>query len=248
MIMPSRVTSNEVPMHSEQGMPSSISIQPTRSDVTAVDNSISAETNVNEQMLKIIDDVYSPVLKLMKYFGIYSEQTNLKHLAYASGRCRKLVYLTRIYCVVVVSGFWLNFIMSFAGVFLGNNIYLFITVSLWCLLIALSVTISLIVQWVPLGDSKKSRFENFFRNLIAINSNVNLEKVKSKSKKGIVIFCSFFVCGAIGTLTTYLMLDFSIAALKPWDGWFGIRIISLIFFIYGMGVCLLTILFSILRV
>jgi len=113
-------------------------------------------------------------------------------LAYASGRCRKLVYLTHIYCIVVVSGFWLNFIMSFVGVFLGNNIYLFITVSLWCLLIVLSAKISLIVQWVPLGDSKKSRFENFFRNLIAINSNVNLEKVKSKSKKGIVIFCFFF--------------------------------------------------------
>ena len=108
MIMPPRVTCNEVPIHSEQGMPSSISIQPTRSDVTAVDNSISAETNVNEQMLKIIDDIYRPVLKLMKCFGIYSEQTHLKHLTYVSGRCRKLVYRTRIYFVVVVSGFWLN--------------------------------------------------------------------------------------------------------------------------------------------
>ena len=222
--IPSRVTPSEDPMHSDQVMPASISIQPTRHDVTAVDNSTPRETNVNEQMLEIIDDIYSPVLKLMKCFGLYSEQTNLKHLSYASsGRCRKLVYLTRIYCVLVVSGFWLTFIMSFAGVFLGNNIYSFITFSLWCLLIALSATISLMLQWVPLEDSKKSRFEFFFRHLISISSNVNLEKVKRKSKKGILMFCLLFVCGAIGTLTIYLMLNINIAALKPWNRWFGLQ-------------------------
>ena len=44
--MPSRVISNEDPMHNDQGIPSLISIQPTRNHVTAADNSISRETNV----------------------------------------------------------------------------------------------------------------------------------------------------------------------------------------------------------
>ena len=96
---------------------------------------------------------------------------------------------------------------------------------------------------MPLGDSKQSRFENFFRNLLVISSNANLEKVKIKAKKAIVIFCFLFVCGAIGALTAYLVLDISIAAVKPWNRWFGFRILSLIINIYGMGVWFLPILF-----
>ena len=102
---------------------------------------------------------------------------------------------------------------------------------------------SLIVQWLPLEHSGESRFEFFLRHLTAINRNVKLGKVKSKSKKGRVVFCFLFVCGAIGTLTTYLKLDLSIAAIKPWNGWFGFRVLSLVFLIYGMGVWLLPILF-----
>jgi len=66
--------------------------------------------------------------------------------------------------------------------------------------------------------------------------------VKDKAKRGVVIFCFLFVCGAVGALVSYLMLDLSIAAVKPWNRWFGFRILSLIFIIYGMGVWYLPIL------
>ena len=238
--MPSRLTPDKASMPSDHEMLSTISIQSTRNDVTIVDGSISGGADANEKTLKTIDEIYSPVFKLMKCFGIYSEQTSLKHLPHASARRGKLIQ--RIYCVVVHSGFWLNFIMSFADLFLGNNIDLFFMLSLWCLLIALSATTCWIVLCMPLEDSRKSRFENFFRSLPAINSNENLEKVQIKAKRGIVMCCFLFVCGAIGALVSYLVLDISIAAVEPWNRWFGFRILSLIFIIYGMGVWFLPIL------
>ena len=222
-------------------MLSTISIQSTRNDVMVVEDSTSGGAYANEKTLKIVYEIYSPVLKMMKWFGIYSEQTSLKYLSNASGRHRQLV--PRVYCIVVLSGFWLNFIMSFADLFFGNNIYLFFMFSLWCFLIALSATLCWIVLCVPLGDARKSRFDNFFRSLPQINSNANFEKVKIKAKRCVVIVCFLFVCGTIGALVSYIILDLSIAAVKPWNGWFGFRVLSLIFIIYGMGVWFLPILF-----
>ena len=224
-------------------MHSSISVQPTENDVPMADDLTSDQENVNKQLLKTIDEIYSPVLKLMALFGAYFGSTGLKHLPDVSGRKQKRVYLSGIYCVVVTSGFWLNFTISVVDVFTGENLYLYILFSLWSLLIALSATICLIVLCVPLGDLRKSQFENFLRGLLAINSNVNLEKMKSKTKKGVIIFCFLFIFGAISVIINYEVMDISIADIKPWKQWFGFTILTLIFYTYGMGMWFLPILF-----
>ena len=224
-------------------MHSSISIRPTKNDVPIADDLAPDQENIKRQLLKTIDEIYSPVLKLMAFFGTYFGITRLKNLLDVSGRKQKRGYLSCIYCVLVVSGFCLNLIMAFVDVFLGENLYLYILFSLWSLLIALSATICLTVLCVPLGESRKSQFENFLCNLLAINSNVESEKVKSKAKKGVIIFCCLFILGAIGVIITYEVMDISIADIKPWKQWFGFTILSLIFFTYGMGVWFLPILF-----
>ena len=238
--MPLRVAPNQV---SERGKHSSILVPPNENDVPIEDDLKSDQQNINGQLLKTIDELYRPVLNLMALFGTYFGNTSLKYLQDVPARKKKRGYLSGVYCVVVASGFWLSFIMSVVDVFLGENLYLYTLFSLWTLLIALSATICLIVLCVPLGDSRKSQFENFLRNLLAINSNVGLEKVKRKAKKGIITFCFFFILGAISVLISYKVLDTTIADVTPWKQWFGFTILSLIFFIYGMGVWLLPVIF-----
>lgn len=241
--MPLRVTPNEVSMRGNHEMHSSISVHHTKNDVPITGDLTSDLENINGQLLKTIDEIYSPVLKLMALFGTYFGITGLKHLPDISGRLQKRAYLSYIYCVVVASGFWLNFTMSVVDVFLGESLYLYILFSLWSLLISLSATICLIVLCVPLGDSRKSQFENFLRNLLTINSNVDLEKVKSKAKKGVIVFCFLFTFGAIGVIITHEVMNITIADVKPWEQWFGFSTLSLVFFTYGMGVWFLPILF-----
>lgn len=224
-------------------MSSSVSVQPVSNDAAIVEISPSEEENVNEHLVKNIDKIYGPVLKMMKIFGTFFGETCLKRLTNASGCFKRRFCITRIYCGVVVSGFWLNFVISFVDVIVGNNIFLFLMFSFWCLLVALNGTVSLFVLCVPVAEATKSRFEIFISNLLAITSNVDLEKVKSKSRKGIIIFCVFIVCAAAGIIATYVTLDFTIAAFYPWNTWFGFRTISLIFFIYGEGAWLLPVLF-----
>ena len=50
-------------------MLSTISIQSPRNDVIIVEHSISEGADANEKKINIIDEIYSPTLKLMKYFG-----------------------------------------------------------------------------------------------------------------------------------------------------------------------------------
>ena len=241
--MPLRVTPNEVSVRGRHEMGSSISVQPTENDVPIADDLTSDQENINKQMLKTIVEIYSPVLKLMALFGTYFGSTGLKRLPDVSFGKQNRSYLSGMYCVVVASGFWLNFTVSVVDVFTGENLYLHILFSLWSLLIALSAAICLIVLCVPLGDSRKSQFEKFLRNLLAININVDLEKVKRKAKKGVIIFCFLFVFGTIGFIITHEVKDITIAGIHPWKQWFGFTILSLIFFTYGMGVWFLPILF-----
>ena len=57
------------------------SVQPT--DVSTEDPAEDQE-NVSKPLLKNIDEIYSPVLKLLRLFGLYLGDTSLKRLAYTS--------------------------------------------------------------------------------------------------------------------------------------------------------------------
>ncbi|XP_078374122.1 uncharacterized protein LOC144657642 [Oculina patagonica] len=241
--MPFRVTPKEAILHEDHKMPSSISLQSKMNEVSMGNDSIPEQDNVNEQLLKEIDDIYSPVLKLMKLFGIYFGDTSLTQLTQGTGRCSKRVYLQRMYCGVVVSGFWLNFVMSFANIIFGDNIYVFIMITLWCLLIALCGTICLLVLCTPSADTAKSRFKYFIRGVLAVNSNVNFVKVKSKSRKGLVCCCFFVMVAIVGVLLSDILLGLNIYSSMPWNQWVGFMVISRVFFAIGCGVWFLPILF-----
>ncbi|KAL9970434.1 hypothetical protein ACROYT_G022810 [Oculina patagonica] len=242
--MTSRVTPNEAWVLGDPKILSSlISVQATTNDVPTVNDSISDQESVNKGLLKTIDEIYTPVLKLMKLLGMYFGDTSLKQLIHASGRCRKGVYLQRIYCGVIVSGLWLNFVMAFVNIITGDNIYFFIMITLWCLLIALCGTISLLVLCTPSADTTKSRFECFIRGVLVVNGNVNLVQVKNKSKKGIICFIFVVTVSSVGCLLSDLLLGLNLTSSLPFNQWFGFSIISAVFIIIGCGVWFLPILF-----
>ena len=235
-MMSSRVTPNEAPVHGDQEMP--ISIQPTTNDNSFVVN-IQEQENVNEE-LREIDEIYSPLLKLMKLFGIYFGDASLKCLENTSGRCKKGTLIPRIYCGVVVSGFWLNVIMAFSGIFFANDIYLFLMISFWTLFIALNGTMSLVL--LRSAGMKNSRFQNFLLGLLSVIKNVKLGKAKAKSKKGLIVFRLFLIF-FVATIVASEILNINIGTNKPWNRWFGVRVISPIFLVIGSGVWLLPIIF-----
>ena len=216
------------------------SIQPA--DVLSEDPSEDPK-DFSKPLLKVIDEIYSPVLKLMRLFGLYLGDTSLKRLAHTSGCYRQPSILASINCCVMVVGFWFNVVMAFVAIFCGDDMYTFILLGLWCVLIALNATLCLLVLCIPFTDTRKSRFCYFLMKLCSIKTTASLENVKTKSTRGIIVFGFVFIFSTAGTLMVYLLLGINMAHGKPWSQWFGFEIVSVVFLIVGCGAWLLPVLF-----
>ena len=235
--MPSRVTPNESCAIDILEDPTSVSAQPAKNDVSLVQSTFN-DGNVNEEVLQAIEEVYKPVLKLMKLFGAFIGDTSLNNLIQTSSRRRKESYISRFYCAVVVAGLWFNFFMPLVSIFFGGDIYLLIMFFSWCLLVALMGTTCLII--LPLTVTRKSHFENFLRKVIAIHiGSTFLEKVKSKARVHLVLFSLICAATMVGSTLTDVVLGINIGNIEPWNSWFGFRITSSLFLICGAGVCIL---------
>ncbi|KAL9969811.1 hypothetical protein ACROYT_G022074 [Oculina patagonica] len=94
-----------------------------------------------------------------------------------------------------------------------------------------------------LTGKKKSRFKNFLVGVLSAIKDVNLEKVKAKSKRFLIVFflsVIFFEAVIVISETT---LHLNVGTFKPWNQWFGLRVLSTIFSVIGAGAWLLPIIF-----
>lgn len=124
----------------------------------------------DEQQLEAVQAIYGPVLTFMKLGGIYFGETFSQRLGHLSttGSTTK-ISIARIYCTAMVACHWFSFAMSIVslcveGSSVPQNFYTLITFGMWYFVSAIVATTCLVV--LPLNEGKKSRFENFFHNLI----------------------------------------------------------------------------------
>ena len=226
-------------------MPSLIQIQPTNDQTSREDSSNLEHKDIDEQLLRRIGEIYSPVLRGMRWFGFYFRDASLTHLSSArvAGTGRKRSIFTLLYCGVVLAGHWFNFVMAFTDIFFGKSVFVFMMFSVWCLLIALNGLVCLYVLCVSLTDTGHSRFENLVLDLSALNIRADLEKLMKKSRKGMVTFWILFIIFGSGVFFVNFYLNLKLAAYKPWNAWSGLNIFSVFFLFIGTAQWILPILF-----
>ena len=239
--MSSRVTPFQTSFLENQEIPTSVTVPNVTSDIP-FNYENQEQENARESLLKAVEEVYSPLLRAMKIFGIYFGDDTLNLFRDTSSPYRIRHDRTRNYCCGLASGFWFNFILASTALVFDNDIYIVLMMNFWCLFIALNATISLVV--LPITGAKKSRLENFFRFLLATVKTANLEKLKKSSRTALSVFCALFMLATAGILVGALVLtNFSIGTFKPWHEWLGFRIFSTTFLIIGVGSWLLPIIF-----
>ena len=239
--MSSRVTPFQASFIGNQEIPTSAVTAPSVTNDVPFNDESQEQENVNERLFKEVEDVYRPLLRVMKIFGIYFGDVTLKHFRDTSSLYRKRNVLTRIYCCVLASGFWLNFILALTAMIFDNDIYVVLMMGFWCLFIALNATISLVV--LPLTGTKKSRLQKFLSALLVAVKTINLEKVKKNSRIALAVFSLLFIFAAVGVLAGALLSTFNIGTFTPWHRWFGFRVFSPTLLAVGVGVWLLPIIF-----
>ena len=240
--MPSQVKAREAWVPEANEMSASDSRQSIINSGTS-DELRDKEGNVNKELLQAVQEIYSPLLKLMKVFGAYFGHTNFSSsLLQTSGLCGKQSFAHRFYCGVAVVGLWFNFAVPLVSIFYGGPMYLLLLFDLWCLLVALNGTVCLVV--LPLTDTRKSRFHSFLCSVISLHTqNINLEKVISKRRKYLTVFYFFLIPATAGSVVWDVVLGIALGSFKPWNVWFGFRITSFLFLFIGCGFWLLPIYF-----
>lgn len=97
--MPTRVSPTEATIRGNQEMLTIISARPTTNDVPFIVD-IQEQETANEPLLKAIDEIYSPLLKLMKLFGVYFGDAILKRLTHLWSFGKTHLHSSQLLCSV----------------------------------------------------------------------------------------------------------------------------------------------------
>lgn len=198
---------------------------------------------VNKDLLQAVEKVYKPLLVLMKCFGLYFDDEPISGLTQTPHCSRSKGCKSRFYCGIGVAGLWFNVAMPLVGVFYdSDDLFLPLVFVLWSLLAALNGTICLIV--LPLREKRESRFKNFLLKLVTIRTgSIDFKIVRSKAKNFLIMFLIFFAFSLVSAVILYKIENMSFANYKPWQAWYGFRVVGLLILILGCGFWLLPVIF-----
>ena len=131
--------------------------------------------------------------------------------------------------------------MAVSGIFASGAVFVFLMFTLGNLLIVICGITSLIV--LPLAIGKKSRFQQYLLSLLENSRGINLNSVKKKSRKGFIVLCLLYVETVTFSIVSDQKLNFGLACCKPWNEWYGFRVIAQFSLFTGSAVWLLSMYF-----
>ena len=191
---------------------------------------IRAEEMTND-LSEQLSQTFVPTLTLMKLSGQFFGETSFSELRDLNPG--KLVYLSRLYSLLVVLSLWLFVILGLASLFsegftsVDVFLYLF-NIAAWSVQCACNVTICLVM--LPQVQSKsRSRFSQFITSFSTTTT--DLKGLRRKSLKGLV----FAGMVSLGNFAFSLLWSFHLNGVlynyKPWNGNMGVWIIEV-----GVGI------------
>ncbi|XP_068752784.1 uncharacterized protein [Montipora capricornis] len=220
-------------------------VEQESSKLSCFDSLRPTEQNVNENLLRATEKVYTMLLKVMKLFGVYFGDANFDRFSRDTSKSifsKKQTYASNLYCYSLVAGLWFAFAIPLVCMFYKGPIYLLLQFDMWCLLVALNGTVCMVV--LPLTDRTKSRFEKFVSNLCLIQTgSVHLRKVRYKTRCYLIISGLFMVAGIAGIAVLDQVLFMNAGTFNPWNVWHGFRKINLLFLFIGNAFWLLPMIF-----
>ena len=232
----------EIPnyVREEHEMPSFIS-NDTVVDVEIVGNADPGAPSqpAKEEMVRALQQIYIPILKCLKLFGLYFGDTSLEKLEeVASTQRYRTISFSLLQCIVSVTCLWLNVVMVFVslcfeGIESAIVLFILLTNLIWGLQTAISATVCLAV--LPLTEGKPSHFKKFLQNLMELK--IDLGKLKSRSIKSLIAACAVWMMSVTSNVFTLLFVrGIYVGTFQPWKNWYGFtvfNIITIVTFLFG---------------
>ena len=196
---------------------------------TVIDNLPDASQSTyrerNEQ-LTAYEDIYSPILRALRLFGLYFGEISLTRLPSTLSFQKRRASIWLLFCCAVLGTVWLT--VGLLLISLGLEGFTDITIFfrllgslVGYLLAALNGTICLFV--LPISQIRQSRFETFIRKLIECNA--ELKTLRSTSRKTVAAAGFIWITATILVITsTHFLPQLYLGSNKPWNDWNGYSI------------------------
>lgn len=201
----------------------------TNNEVSSRNDILAAEVPSND-IRRELSSRLRPILRLMKFAGEYYGDTTLEEIPQ-----RNSVFLSCIYCGIVLLGQWIIFAQTvislfYEGVSDMKTTYFIMIFGIWYLQCAGVNTMCLFV--LPITHKRATRFSKFIANLLATGCDfTGLTSKRINYLLGLTCFM------AVSNYICLAFLDFyrntSIARFGPWDGLLAYRILHLVVGIFN---------------
>lgn len=182
----------------------------------------------NEKLLAVCEEIYSPLLKSMKFFGLYFGDTSMKKLR--DMPINENYPCSLLPCIVTMTGLSFQVVSAFISISvegMSNPAVFFVLLSnlFWGFKTALIDTISLVV--LSITERRTSRFEQFLQKLV--ESGLDLKKLKSCFLKSLLVAGVVWTSLTITNMTYFFFLPWTLVGYhKPWSEWYGFQIVTMV--------------------
>ena len=181
---------------------------------------------MRENLRKQLSEIFRPILIAMKLTGQYFGPTVL-----TEDNKRGTWYMSRFYSTVVLLGQCILIVLAvishcYIGLKSMDAFFFLLVTTVWYLQCTSATAICLVV--LPFAENRRSRFARFLSSLLETVPELNLESIKAKAVKGLILACS---AAAINSVVLYLMsVHFNgvISVFPPWNRHISVRVAELV--------------------
>ena len=185
---------------------------------------------IAKNLRKQLSAILRPIFLVMKLTGQYFGTT-----AMFEENMQKTWCVSRLYSTFVALGQWLLFLIAVTShCYLGfkemNQFFFLLVSTVWFLQCASATTICLVA--FPFAQSRKSKMSIFIASLVEAAPELNLDGIKAKTVKGLVLACSAATLNLVVIVMMSVYFGGTISVFSPWEKYTFLRWVELIFGTY----------------
>ena len=185
---------------------------------------------IAKNLRKQLSAILRPIFLVMKLTGQYFGTT-----AMFEENMQKTWCVSRFYSTLVALGQWLLFLIAVTShCYLGfkemNQFFFLLVSTVWFLQCASATTICLVA--FPFAQSRKSKMSIFIASLVEAAPELNLDGIKAKTVKGLVLACSAATLNLVVIVMMSVYFGGTISVFSPWEKYTFLRWVELIFGTY----------------
>ena len=181
---------------------------------------------MRENLRKQLSEIFRPSLVAMKLTGQYFGPT-----AVTEDNKRRTWCISRFYSTLVLLGQCILIVVAvishcYIGLKSMNAFFFLLVSAVWYLQCTSATAICLVAS--PFAQNGRSRFARFLSSFVETVPELNLEGIKAKAVKGLILACSAAAINSVVLCLVSVHFNGVISVFPPWNRHISVRVAELV--------------------